>query len=35
MQVNDVGTVMFLTSVLKVVGGELNARRRLQALLAT
>ncbi|HEX4686779.1 MAG TPA: ABC transporter permease, partial [Nocardioides sp.] len=32
MQVNVVGTVMFLISVLIVVGGELNARRRRRAL---
>jgi spermidine/putrescine transport system permease protein len=32
MQVNVVGTVMFLISVLIVVGGELNNRRRRRAL---
>ena len=32
MQVNVVGTVMFLVSVLIVVGGELNRRRRTRAL---
>jgi spermidine/putrescine transport system permease protein len=32
MQVNVVGTVMFLISVLIVVGGEVNARRRRRAL---
>ena len=32
MQVNVVGTVMFLISVLIVVGGELSNRRRRRAL---
>ncbi len=32
MQVNVVGTVMFLISVVIVVGGELNSRRRARAL---
>jgi len=32
MQVNVVGTVMFLVSVIIVVGGELNSRRRQRAL---
>jgi spermidine/putrescine transport system permease protein len=35
MQVNVVGTVMFLVSVLIVVGGELNNRRRRRAVLDT
>ena len=32
MQVNVVGTVMFVISILIVVGGELNSRRRARAL---
>jgi len=32
MQVNVVGTVMFLVSIVIVVGGELNSRRRARAL---
>ena len=28
MQVNVVGTVMFVVSVIIVVGGEMNSRRR-------
>ena len=32
MQVNVVGTVMFLISIVIVVGGELNSRRRARAL---
>ena len=32
MQVNVVGTVMFVVSVIIVVGGELNSRRRARAL---
>jgi spermidine/putrescine transport system permease protein len=32
MQVNVVGTVMFLVSIVIVVGGELNSRRRQRAL---
>jgi len=32
MQVNVVGTVMFIVSIIIVVGGELNSRRRARAL---
>jgi len=32
MQVNVVGTCMFLVAVVIVVGGELNSRRRARAL---
>ncbi len=32
MQINVVGTVMLLVSVLIVVGGEVNSRRRRRAL---
>ena len=32
MQVNVIGTVMFLVSIVIVVGGELNSRRRARAL---
>jgi len=34
MQVNVVGTVMFLIAIVIVVGGELNNRRRARALAA-